>query len=895
MDLSANVKITIEILNPFTADNKTLGIWTRENNNGKYYQGQGGFKIAVANKDTLAVEDDGQKSAQEFLKNSSLTSIEKDALELVYHVFDSNTALDNQIEKVKEAINNYDDQETWKSFAEVKESETSDWSKDLNLKVGDYVAVALRVKKEYAIKEDPFVLKDDDYSMILPVMNDSSNQEQKPGRISGYKINTNAIEINKDSILITNSASSQLPPLDGWSELQRVDLKPDAQGNYLGANLKLELYTEFHENNSNKVLVSGSGLKLVKRQTNNENSSVSSTGVYKDENNQEIKDKTGQAVQIWKDSNNRLSAPIKSSTVTKDKLLISLGGGAFRLPLPVDVDEKDRLSLFKNQDIDLLLVANKGEGTDDLPDFYLDRNDRRINIKDEVSQQIKFMVENEQKITYSWNQDEFSADKIKYKAPGNNPDQKPEDGNAQLDTIYKLTKKTPGSDPQIITANTAAEASKALEQQLEKDFNGQLKFEITYVDKKGQQIKEDGNDIYKFKSLSNKDRIVVKIVAVEEDLFYATDQPPLVINVNGLVEASPDQNRLQYLRVKQGGLIDGQGSFKVLVSNPEKDDQDDQSILNGWKFMIRVWDKDLDEKGKHQIKIPWSDDPAQIRGLANGDKVEWKLVSTDGNPVKDAYYNTIALSHQQDSNGNIDYQFGQVNYPNGYNSYHLVHPGIGDYPRDDQYPKDSGFVISGLKPALEVFEIDQTSFKSILQELNLVYVGLDKQGTINIDGKYLEGNYWVNTKGEIYLKDDKSKTTLNNGIEELNEIPIKEFLDNLTFFTQDPLLYPYQNGFKFSANDANINDHLANGDHLWAKFEMIRFKDENDLNSVVNSDMTTSSIIWQLPDVSGLTNVSDPVSPFWYVLIALAGILTLGTSSIVFFIVSRNKKLKNSK
>ena len=892
MDLSANVKITIEILNPFTADNKTLGIWTRENNNGKYYQGQGGFKIAVANKDTLAVEDDGQKSAQEFLKNSSLTSIEKDALELVYHVFDSNTALDNQIEKVKEAINNYDDQEIWKSFDEIKENENSDWSKDLNLKVGDYVAVALRVKKEYAIKEDPFVLKDNEYSMILPVMNDSSNQEQKPGRISGYKINTNAIEINKDSILITNSASSQLPPLDGWSELQRVDLKPDAQGNYLGANLKLELYTEFHENNSNKVLVSGSGLKLVKRETNNENSSVSSTGVYKDENNQEIKDKTGQAVQIWKDSNNRLSAPIKSSTVTKDKLLISLGGGAFRLPLPVDVDEKDRLSLFKNQDIDLLLVANKGEGTDDLPDFYLDRNDRRINIKDEVSQQIKFMVENEQKITYSWNQDEFSADKIKYKAPGNNPDQKPEDGNAQLDTIYKLTKKTPGSDPQIITANTAAEASKALEQQLEKDFNGQLKFEITYVDKKGQQIKEDGNDIYKFKNLSNKDRIVVKIVAVEEDLFYATDQPPLVINVNGLVEASPDQNRLQYLRVKQGGLIDGQGSFKVLVSNPEKDDQ---SILNGWKFMIRVWDKDLDEKGKHQIKIPWSDDPAQIRGLANGDKVEWKLVSADGNPVKDAYYNTIALNHQQDSNGNIDYQFGQVNYPNGSNSYHLVHPGIGDYPSDDQYPKDSGFVISGLKPALEVFEIDQTSFKSILQELNLVYVGLDKQGTINIDNKYLEGNYWVNTKGEIYLKDDKSKTTLNNAIEELNEIPIKEFLDNLTFFTQDPLLYPYQNGFKFSANDANINDHLANGDRLWAKFEMVRFKNENDLNSVVNSDMTTSSIILQLPDVSGLTNVSDPVSPFWYVLIALAGILTLGTSSIVFFIVSRNKKLKNSK
>ena len=565
------------------------------------------------------------------------------------------------------------------------------------------------------------------------------------------------------------------------------------------------------------------------------------------------------------------------------------------MPLANDVDEKDRLSLFKNQDIDLKIEANVGEGDAALPDFYLDQDDRKIEIKNEVNQQIKFMVENEQKITYSWNQDEFSADKIKYKAPGNNSDQKPEEGNAQLDTIYKLTKKTPGSDPEVITANTAAAASKALEDQLKKDFNGQLKFETTYVDKKGQQTKEDGNDIYKFENLSNKDRIVVKIVAVEEDLFYATDQPPLVINVNGLVEASPDQNRLQYLRVKQGGLIDGQGSFKVLVSNPEKDDQDDQSILNGWKFMIRVWDKDLDEKGQHQIKIPWSDDPAQIKGLENGDKVEWKLVSADGNPVKDAYYNTIALNHQQNDGGNIDYQFGQVNYPKGQDSYDLINKGIGAYPADDnQYPNDSGFVISGLRPAIEVFEIDQTSFKSIIQELNLVYVGLDKQGTINIDAKYLEGNYWVNTKGEVYLK-EQSKATLNNGVEELNEIPIKEFLDNVTFFTQDPLLFPYQNGFKFSANDANINDHLANGDHLWAQFEMVRFRNEDGSLSEVNSDRSISSIIWQLPDVSGLKNVSDPLSPFWYVLIGFAGIITLGASSLVLFVVSRNKKLKDKK
>ena len=38
LDLSNNVQITIEITNPFSADNKTLGLWTRENNGAKMKQ-----------------------------------------------------------------------------------------------------------------------------------------------------------------------------------------------------------------------------------------------------------------------------------------------------------------------------------------------------------------------------------------------------------------------------------------------------------------------------------------------------------------------------------------------------------------------------------------------------------------------------------------------------------------------------------------------------------------------------------------------------------------------------------------------------------------------------------------------------------------------------------------
>ena len=898
LDISSNVKITVEIINPFTAQNKTLALWTREENGGKnigkYYQGQGGFKIAVANKDNFDVENNGQQSAQQFLEDSNLADREKEALEFVFHIFGPNPS-EIEIKRAQESINDYKDETFWKSFDTVKEKSSGNWSKDLGLKVGDYVAVALRVKKQFAIQDEPFILKNNDYSMILPVMNDQSGTEKKPGRISGYKVNTSMIEIEQDGVIVSNIISSQLPPLDGWSELQKVDLKQDEKSNYSGVNLKLELYTQFHEDRSNRVLVSGSGLKLVQRQTNKENPDLISKGNYKDKNNADIKDKNNQTIQIWKDKNNRLSAPKKAANATKEKLLTSLGDGSFRMPIISDIEEKERMSLFRNQDLDLKLEANFGEGNAQLPDFYLDNDNKQIDIKEVVSKQIKFIVENEDKITYSWNQEAFTPDQIQYKAPGNNPEQQPEDGNAQIATIYKLIKKTDGKDPQEITGDTAATASTNIQNQLNQDFDGQLKFETTYISKKGHQVKEDGNNIYKFTELSNKDRIMVKIVAVDEDLFYVTDEPPLVINVNGLTEAAPDPNRLQYLRVKQGGLIDGQGSFKVLVSNPENDNEDDVSILKGWKFLIRVWDKDptIDpETNMRKIKINWTSDPAQIKGLANGDKVEWKLVSQDGNPVKDAYYNTIALKHQQKPDGNIDYQFGEVNYSQDGTGYDVIKPEIGAYPDDDnQYPETSGFVISGLKPAFEVFKINQAIFEKIIKELNPFYVGFDRQGTINFDNKYLENDYWVNTNGEIYLK-DSNQLKLSNNVEELAEISIKDFLNNVTFFTQDPILFPYQNGFKFEANDVNIDNHLANGDHVWAQFEMINSKGENDSNLKMNENQNLSSLVLQLPDVSGLKNVVDPMSPFWYVLMALAGIATLGTASLIIFLVSRHKKLK---
>ena len=120
--------------------------------------------------------------------------------------------------------------------------------------------------------------------------------------------------------------------------------------------------------------------------------SSAASDVYKRQN---------QDVPIYKDKNNRLSAPIKNTTVTNNKKLIHLGDGVFRLPRPTDDQDQALFSLFRNQAIDLKIEASVGQGTNDLPDFYLDTTQEKlIELEQQISAQIKFPVENENNISY---------------------------------------------------------------------------------------------------------------------------------------------------------------------------------------------------------------------------------------------------------------------------------------------------------------------------------------------------------------------------------------------------------------------------------------------------------------------------------------------------------------
>ena len=67
---------------------------------------------------------------------------------------------------------------------------------------------------------------------------------------------------------------------------------------------------------------------------------------------------------------------------------------------------------------------------------------------------------------------------------------------------------------------------------------------------------------------------------------------------------------------------------------------------------------------------------------------------------------------------------------------------------------------------------------------------------------------------------------------------------------------------------------------------------ESDENVIINGNEIISSVTLQLADVSGLKEVIDPMSPLWYVLMALAGVVPLGTAALIAFLMTRHKKLK---
>ena len=876
IDISSNVKITVEIINPFTRNNKALGLWWTADNDrqqGKYYQGQGGFKIVVAD-DQGNIDTNSFSSAISWLSNNSgLTQNEINALEFVYHIFESGTTpTAAEIERISNPnlINNYNDS-TWQKFSDVMETDTTNgehFSKPLNLKVGQYVTVALRVKQEFTTGDNIFVLKGNDQSFLDPIKNDGTT----PGRAHGYKIQADNINLNKNSLILENTLNFNDAPLDGYTKIKSLNLEKDINDQYLGVDLNLKLYHEFYEKNGN-VLITPDKIKLVKRQDNNK----PDKNYFKDLDGNDITDDNGNRIPILLDNQNKPTAPIMANAPTLTKLLDNYQDGHFGFTETTNLIDKEKWGLFRNERVTLEVKAIQGIGHAADPDFILE-GQKEIELKDLISPQIKFPILNPNNIQYQFNQDDFSRTNITYQHASKPAELPSIDGSSMVATLVKLIKvKTDGSK-ETIEGKDIAETILNLNNEINKSFFQQLRFETIYEPKTGGTQIINNINLYNLKSLSNGDRIKVQIVAADNDFLWSQAPQPLTINVAGLTAKAPTRNKLRFLRVDQGGKLNGQGSFKVLVNNPDDQTSNANDILQGWKFVLRVWDQDK------KIKHDWTADQERISDLNNGDKIEWKLLDEFNNPVEDAYYNTVAGSHEQDKvTGETIFKFNQMHYPNGLTSGVVFKEGIGSYPiNSDDYPVDSGFVISGLQDALEVFEISDAAFAKVMAQLEPHYVGLNGQGSINFKEDYLSKNYYVNSNGELYEKPLEQPTFKQQTDADVVEISLADFLANTTFYTSDPNLINYQNGFKFLGNDTNLNNNLSNGDQVWAQFDLQA--DNNEVNRGISTELNP---------VTGLKDVvTDPMTPLWYILMAIGGAVTLGGLSLLILWIKRNRKFK---
>ena len=474
-------------------------------------------------------------------------------------------------------------------------------------------------------------------------------------------------------------------------------------------------------------------------------------------------------------------------------------------------------------------------------------------------------VFNPKKIIYQFDSSPFSVDQIKFETVGvNNSFSQALSGFAKITNSLGLIRYE-GNKETIISDPNPMRALIKIEQTIKKDFGDQLRFKIKYIKADGQEEIINNGNINQFQNLKNGEELILYLVPREEELTFPLGPIPLSIKINGLISEAPDHKILNFLRVKQTGTVNGYGGFELLINDPNNSSTD-LLDANKWKFVIRVWNK------KHRIKHNWTSDQSKLTNLENGDRIEWKLIDATGNMVRDAYYNTIAQP---------DGSFAQVYYDQGNTSNpKIISLGIGHYPDKDAYPTSGGFVISGLKPAFNFFNINKTGLENFINNLELQYTGLDGNGAITfLNREAFDGKHLVDLNGNLINTNEISNFAKSPS---LNQIEVNQFFEGITFYVQNPNETTANRGFKYSQDKINPNNNLKNGSQVWAKID-------NKANFLNNEE-----IIVKLPEVTNLDSANSKNQIIWTTLSVAGAVITLGISWMVALLIRRkHKKLSN--
>ncbi|MBR2999006.1 MAG: hypothetical protein IKF44_01280, partial [Mycoplasmataceae bacterium] len=697
---SPNIKmlVSIEIENPLIGQRIKVN-FKDENNQPKFFQNEGGFSIEI-----------NSKTFDDFIKNDSGLEEEKQkAIELAYYVSDHELN-QQEINQIISKDKLYEDNQD-KKYNNWKTLETHLPNKNLNLLVNDYVLIILRVKKEFLISESNpkgYLLNEQN---LYPIQQ----------RVYGYKVKIANMEINFDSMELENvgQLESNFYPLDGYARLKNLSLNEDQDKNYLGAAIKINYFNEFYKDSNNKILTSASGDALVKREKG------FTYKEYKDQNGKVILDPiTNQTIKLELDQNFRPTKIVQKQKVTNSIELEQYLVNSFRVPEKT----KDQLeyNFFQNQEIEFEFVNKKGQAPENEYDYYVDQENVKMKY---TFNNIKFPINNDLNIRYEFNSKEFietisNPNNIKNVYQNSlDPSKEPINGQSKLIKMFSIIRKENNQEDKKLTTLDQ------INQQIKSDFSNQVKLLVTHFSIDGiKTIIEDG-DISKIDNLKNGDRFKVEIISTSDDLIFINQPSPLIFTVSGLYEEPIDSELLKYLRVKQGGTVDGQGSFNIFINDPNQinSNSDLKELLDGYKFLVRVWDK------TKKIKHNWTDNFVSINNLNNGDKVEWKLVSPNGLPLVDSYYNTIANLDKHNANEN-KYSFIQINQE-GFSGKNISKPIeiIGKNPEDpNAYPEDSGLLISGLKSKddFSYTTIEYEEFTRVMDLMDFKYSGINGRGNM---------------------------------------------------------------------------------------------------------------------------------------------------------------------
>ncbi|MGL5617817.1 MAG: leucine-rich repeat domain-containing protein [Metamycoplasmataceae bacterium] len=696
---------------------------------------------------------------------------------------------------------------TPEEMEEVK-NDPSKWTDILptNLRVGQYVMTRV------AINNDIFQITGGD--AMTPQI-----------RVKGLLVRADQL-VASSNVVLANNDIFGYSPLDGQAKIEVASIEEDSLGNYLGANLQMSVDTIFYRDTTGKIITDLNGIPIVFR----DETGATISGYYLDQFGNFILDANGQPIPIWvvEIEGVKYPAPPMRSGIWQTPMTMT----DWTIPGSFTQDDINDLQwrLFRGQFVRFSFVERIGEGTVGDPDFIFDTTFPTTK-EVQLGSDIKYIIPNNG-INYFFDQNQLANVTF----ASSDGEDIPYAGNSYISSELQATRLLQNGDEQIYRGH-------AIEEVVRADYNDQIQIRMVLVKRNGTTQSATGTNIAQFNELQNGDVITISFASTNDNFLLSKPISPLTIVVKNLFVRPLDENLFENLRPNFNGVLNGSGSFNIRVTDPKNTSAIDNNELvlgtEQW-YEYQVWNSDK------TIKTQWTRDESHINNLVNGDKVEWKLVSSVGVIAND-YYNTLLDKKVGDK-----LQFRVVNVED--KKEITVQEGIGSSQAlnpDDQYPETSGWLVSGLKIEITLDQTQRDQFELKLKSFSPKFLGINQFGSM-----------------------------LSN-------------IENDSSISEDIVIVWYAAGK--DGMPRKITDFkeagLSNGDKVWATIEPSPKAIENNL--IIDTSIASMSSEEFI--VSGLTSIVNSTTQTLIIsLITASSVLLVGITGVIVY-MKRNSKLNNKK